>query len=235
MFCFIIGSFGRTQPKLRYANSDIDLVCDVRKFDEIYRALVEKYPEVMNSNSIIKLDFQNPEIVKNDPQSYTIKLQTEYWNECYHVELFNSNPNVKFKFECEKLSNFVHHLRDPNVKNLEDYMKKDTIKMITVAKFVEKILNKTDYNNVKNIDKLKNVIEKKDVVDNETKILFEKLIEHKFKVNNDCQEKFGLFINVDKKNKTVEDQEGKIKMSYENFLGKCFKNDETNQHFWIKN
>lgn len=131
-FCFIVGSFAETTPKLRAPTSDIDVLVseDLQDQHDTIRMLMAEHPRTMLSNhfSLVPLDVSVRHPIETVPGGKKIvTFSVSYWQattlpkDKLCIPLLDGNGSVDIAF-LKTGMNIENCLRDPNKRAFIDYV-----------------------------------------------------------------------------------------------------------------
>jgi len=122
-FCYIVGSFASTAPKLRTPKSDIDVICstDVDE-NEIRYHLKKRYPNIPPTIPI-DIKYVTP------TSENVINYQVCYWQDAKYLPLIE-NSNIRLN-SVRKEKTLPCVVRNPNKQELSTYL--NTAKKIDVS------------------------------------------------------------------------------------------------------
>ncbi len=219
-FCFIFGSFNESiqrtgaAPKMR-KDQDIDIMCSGIEDYEAKQLLKKQFPKTDIDKT--EVNVYHARIIDN-----TIYPVNCYWQSCNFYELFNRDK-IKYKFDCDGESDvkgidrkdFGAHLRNPDKTQFDDYINKgERIDGISTDYHyngtIKKHYGEDNYNKVMN------------KADDGVYTLFDAMKARNWELNNECQELFGAFISISKKDMRVVSNRSLEGLKYSEFLKRCY-------------
>lgn len=215
-FCYAYGSFVRTAPFLRRADSDIDLICHNATESEIRQALHDKYDAQKHPHlKTATLEIQAPTYDDNGK----LVISKSYFQPCRITHLFGERKS----HTCISMMQFSDHFRNPDKRALVRELSKDRIDWI-------RLNGSTKYSQNHAIDRHYGLDEFDHAVrttsrqdgDKATQRVFSRLRHSDWTVNDSCRS-LGHFIRIVKSEQKVESHETGQTMPYGEFLSKCFK------------